>query len=120
MLVHAHKYNTRLQAALRKKVHDLIDTLDEMRDYDAEEPDPFEMMNMLIEYYAFLQYFQCWKNDEIQKNYSDLLRKEISMYKNWYHFENGVPVHGYWSWKNTKESIQLWYTMDALEKILNE
>jgi hypothetical protein len=120
MPVHAHKYNTRLQASFRNKVHDLIDAVDEMRDYDSEEPDPIEMLNLLIDYYTFLQFFQCWRNDEIQENYSDILRNEISIYKNWYRFENGVPIHQYWNCRDKKEAVQLWYTMDALEKLLKK
>jgi len=116
MHVHAHKYNTRLQAKLRDKLYDLVDKLDEMSDYDAEEPDPVELMNLQIEYYTLLQFFQCWRTDENLKNG---LRNEISRYKNWYRFENGVPIHQYWSYHDTKEAVQLWYIIDTLERMLN-
>jgi hypothetical protein len=113
----AHRYNTRFQAALRNKFIDLVDKLDEMEDYDSEEPEPLEMLNTQIEYYTLLQSFQFWRSIDSVKN---CMLSEIAVRKNWYRFENGVPIHQYWNCRDKKEAVQLWYTMDALEKMLKE
>jgi hypothetical protein len=120
MPVHPHKYNTRFQASLRYKLYDLMDKIRDMTNYYAPEPEPVDALNAFIEYYTFLQHFQCWRNDDTPSNSKDDLLQEIAAYKEWYSSDDGDLILHHTNWRDKKESVQLWHVMDTLEQMMKE
>ena len=116
-------------SSFRKKLHKLLDKIDEVNDYDARNSPEWLPFIVLTKYYRFLQQHQCWKYDLAPYQGVSCTREalldEITKYKKInYMMVDGQPVSSWWFGMNNgpakKESTDFWNAMTDLEQILHE
>uniref|UniRef100_A0A6C0KRS8 Uncharacterized protein n=1 Tax=viral metagenome TaxID=1070528 RepID=A0A6C0KRS8_9ZZZZ len=103
---------------LQYKLYDLTD-YDRRRSSSTED---MEILATMKELFVLMDQSQCWKwEDETEEwlKAEDIMTR-LTFYKGQYRMIDGLPVHGYWLWRDSSEARELWYIMDTLQRHLEE